>query len=454
MKSPHSAHSNAASQTPIPPPVSGVRRDGKAPRPAALALASLADQVLSSVTNFILLLLVARTFDIRQVGAFSIAYTVYFLAIVISRGLAIEPLLVRCSPNNAAVWRQSSASAVGLACTLGFIVGTVLVVAGILIGGPLSYALVPLGLTLPGLLTQDAWRYIFFAERRPLSACINDSAWLIVQTVGYAAIFSFFSPSLTAMILIWGSSATASAIAGSFQARVLPRLDLAAVWFGKHRDISLGFAGDYIAQRGSQQIALAVVGAVSGLAAVGAIGAARSLFAALTTVQTGFNVIAIPEGARLRRESPSSLRRYAAFFSGAMCLMMILAGLGMLLLPDHVGHFLLKSNWDTARALIIPMAFFSAAVASSGGYWILLRILEAAREMFYLRSAFGIITVIGALLGTLAGGPEGAVWAMSIASAGLAGVTAHVALRTLGAKDIQLNADGDAMAGRPDLVTP
>ena len=40
-------------------------------------------------------------------------------------------------------------------------------------------AFIALGLTLPGLLLQDSWRYAFFALGRGSQALLNDTVWAV-----------------------------------------------------------------------------------------------------------------------------------------------------------------------------------------------------------------------------------------------------------------------------------
>ena len=57
----------------------------------------VADQALSSLTNFAVAILVARSLGTEELGAFSIAFATYLIAVNASRGLATDPLVVRYS---------------------------------------------------------------------------------------------------------------------------------------------------------------------------------------------------------------------------------------------------------------------------------------------------------------------------------------------------------------------
>ena len=70
----------------------------------------VADQAMSSVSNFAVNIYIARTLGAVQYGAFALAYVTYGFALNASRGLGTDPLLVRFSgtdlPDLAARRRQ------------------------------------------------------------------------------------------------------------------------------------------------------------------------------------------------------------------------------------------------------------------------------------------------------------------------------------------------------------
>ena len=118
---------------------------------------------MSSLTNFLLSIFVARSLGAAQFGAFSLAYVTYGLAINASRGLSIEPLLIRFSGTVPPTWRRATARSTGTALLVGLVTGACALGAGRIVSGTTGLAFVALGLTLPGLMLQDSWRYAFFA---------------------------------------------------------------------------------------------------------------------------------------------------------------------------------------------------------------------------------------------------------------------------------------------------
>ena len=192
---------------------------------------------MSSLTNFLLSIYVARYLGATQFGAFSLAYVTYGFAINASRGLSIEPLLIRFSATNPLTWRRATARCTGTALLVGLVTGTCALAAGALVGGTTGLAFVALGLTLPGLMLQDSWRYAFFALGRGHHAFINDTVWAVVQLpslvflkmTGHADVFWF--------VFAWGAAAAVAAAFAPLQARVVPSLAGATEWLSRHRDL-------------------------------------------------------------------------------------------------------------------------------------------------------------------------------------------------------------------------
>ena len=192
----------------------------------------VADQAVSSLTNFAVSIYIARTLGAVQYGAFSLAYVTYGFALNASRGLATDPLLVRFSGTNVPTWRRAVGEyASGTAVIAGLATGSVVLVAAALLDGPARLAFFALGLTLPGLLLQDSWRFAFFALGRGSQAFINDVIWgvtllpalLFLRATGHANVFWF--------VFAWGATATvggrSGAISGPRGAEAVGRVGVA-----------------------------------------------------------------------------------------------------------------------------------------------------------------------------------------------------------------------------------
>src|SRR5487761_1323622 len=78
----------------------------------------IADQAMSSISNFAVNVYIARTLGAVQYGAFALAYVTYGFALNASRGLATDPLLVRFSGTDVPAGGRAVAGCTGPAATV------------------------------------------------------------------------------------------------------------------------------------------------------------------------------------------------------------------------------------------------------------------------------------------------------------------------------------------------
>src|ERR1700730_14585694 len=111
----------------------------------------VADQAMSSISNFAVNIYIARTLGAVQYGAFGLAYVTYGFALTASRGLSTDPLLVRFSGTHVPIWRRAVTRCSGTAATVGLATGAIILAAAALLSGTARLAFLALGLTIPRL---------------------------------------------------------------------------------------------------------------------------------------------------------------------------------------------------------------------------------------------------------------------------------------------------------------
>ena len=270
----------------------------------------VADQGMSSLTNFAVSIYIARTLGAVQFGAFSLSYVTYGFALQASRGLTTDPLLVRFSGTDLPTWRRAVATCTGASALTGLATGACVLIAAALMGGPTRLAFFALGLTLPGLLLQDSWRFAFFAVGRGSQAFLNDTVWgvtllpslILLRMTGHANVFWF--------VFAWGATAGVGAALGPLQARVMPRLRGSWEWLTQHRDLGFRYLVEGTATSAASQLRNYGVVLILGLAAVGYLQAANTLMGPFQIILYGMGLVALPEAARVLRRSP----RHMALF--------------------------------------------------------------------------------------------------------------------------------------------
>jgi O-antigen/teichoic acid export membrane protein len=368
----------------------------------------VADQAMATLTNFVLSIFVARTLGAVQFGAFSLAYLTYGFAINASRGLSIEPLLIRFSGTDLPTWRRAAAGCAGTALLVGLASGACALAAGALVGGTTGMAFIALGLTLPGLLLQDSWRYSFFAVGRGHLAFINDTIWAAVQIPlllflkmsGHANVFLF--------VLAWGVAAVIGAAIGSLQARVVPSLKAATQWLVRHRDLGPRYLAENTSSNAADTLRGYGVSYILGLAAVGYVQAAGVLMGPFKIIFFGISLITLPEAARILRRSPRHLPFFCMAASIGLTLLALVWGVVLLVaLPQGLGHLMLGSLWRPTYPLVLPATLAVMAMCTATGAGVGLHALGAARRSLRAVIITSVLVLASSLAGALTGGTLG-----------------------------------------------
>jgi O-antigen/teichoic acid export membrane protein len=376
----------------------------------------VADQAVSSITNFAVTLYVARTLGATQLGAFSLAYVTYGFLLNASRGLATDPLLVRFSGTDLPTWRRAVGSCTGTAALMGLVAGVCALAAAAVLGGTARAAFFGLGLTLPGLLLQDSWRFSFFALGRGSQAFLNDLIWAVVlvpalillRATGHGDVFWF--------VFAWGASAAVGAAVGPLQARVVPRLSGAWEWVSQHRDLGPRYLAEGTSNSASTQLRNYGVGLMLGLAALGYVQASTTLMGPFMVIFFGMGLVTLPEAARVLRRSPRHLPLFCMLVSAGLALLALAWGAILLVaLPRGLGEWLLGPIWRPTYPLVLPLTISVMGGCVSAGAGTGLHALAAARRSLRAMVLSSLVFVVCGLLGAAAGGGVGTMRGAALA---------------------------------------
>ena len=370
----------------------------------------LADQAMSSVSNAAVSFYVAKELGASQFGAFSLAYVTYSFALNASRGLATDPLVVRYSNVDRDEWRRAVAQSTGTALTVGLVAGSFAMVAAMVLHGTPRLAFLALGLTLPGLLLQDSWRYAFFAAGRGGQAFLNDTVWTLSLLPALGLLRVTHHGTVLWFVLAWGAAAAVAACVGPFQARTLPRLTRAWTWVSLTRDLGPRYLAENAANSGAGQLRSYGVGIIAGLAAVGYVQAGLLLLGPFMVVLMGISLVTVPEAARVLRRSPRHLEPYCLAVGAGLAVMAMAWGVCLLiLLPRGLGGVLLGGLWKPAYALVIPFTITIMGAGLQVGFAAGLHALGAARRSLRVMMITSLTSLTFSLTGAFLGGAVGTV---------------------------------------------
>jgi O-antigen/teichoic acid export membrane protein len=375
----------------------------------------VSDQALSSLTNFLLGIVVARSASATAFGAFGLGYSIFIFAVGVSRSLTSDPLLVRHSGADLEPWRSATSAATGLGLVLGLIGGVASLSVGLIIGGPTGVMFAALGVALPGLLLQDGWRFGFVANGRSHLAFANDLMFLLLMIPAFAMLIGTSNASVGKLVLAWGGAATVAAVIASISERIPPGVGSTASWLRREGDLAYRYVAEFIAGNGSFQLTLFIVVVLAGLEAVGSLRAGFILFGPVLVIFASALLILVPEGVRILQRGKSLLRRSTLVVAAGLALISVLWGAAIALLPEDLGEALLGSSWSGARALVLPLTVMFAASGAETAFIVGLRSLAAARQSLLARLIEAALTVIGGTIGAALAGTKGAAWGLAVA---------------------------------------
>ena len=372
---------------------------------------------MSSLTNFAVSIYVARVLGAAQFGAFSLAYVTYSFILTGSRGLATDPLMVRFSGSDLPTWRRAVAGCTGTAAVFGLATGACVLAATAVIHGTAGSAFLALGLTLPGLLLQDSWRYSFFALGRGSQAFLNDTVWASVQFPALVLLRVTGHANVFWCVFAWGAAAAVGAAVGPLQARVIPKPSAALGWVSEHRDLGLRYLAENTSNSGAAQLRTYGVGLIAGLAAVGYVQAAYTLMGPFLVLFMGMSLVTVPEAARVLRRSPRHLPLFCVLLGAGLALAGLTWGIMLLVaLPKGLGVRVLGSIWRPAYPLILPatISVMGGCVSAAAGAG--LHALAAARRSLRAMVLTSVAFLGCGLVGAATGGAVGTMRGAAVAT--------------------------------------
>lgn len=375
----------------------------------------IADQGVSSLTNFMLGIVVARSLGAESFGAFTLAYVTYGVVINASRGLATDPLVVRHSGRPDAEMRAPVAAATATAVLVGIGCGILSIGVGAVAPGQVGLAFLALGIGLPGLMLQDAWRFVFFASGRPHRALVNDLVWGVLLLGVLVGLHRAGQLDVMTAVLAFGGTAAVAALLGFAQTGVRPQFGDVRWWVLKHRDLGSRYLVENLSIGGASQLRMVALGWVAGLAAVGDVRAAEILMGPFLVILMGLSQVAVPEAARVVARAPHRLPLFCFGLGGVQAVAAAAWGaLVLLLLPHGLGDLLLGDIWESAAALlpiiVVGLVMGALEVGATTG----VRALGAARRSLFAQLTGSGLYLVGGTVGAVVDGARGSCWGVAI----------------------------------------
>jgi O-antigen/teichoic acid export membrane protein len=377
----------------------------------------LADQALSSMTNFAVGIFVARSVSVSDFGAYALAFSAYCLALGVSRALSAEPFAVRFVITEPESLKQARAGVFGVALATGLASVALAALLSLVIPAEHRSLVLCLGIVLPGLLVQDNARQVLFTAGRGRSAFNNDLLWALLLIPAFTAVFFAGEVTAATLILAWGAAATVAGVVGCWQCRTVPSLRQVPSWLHSQRRLWPRYLVEGAAVNGSQQITYFVVGAVAGLAAVGELKLVLVLLGPVNVLVQGVGVVAVPEATRAIAVGRKRFVRVMAMFSVLVGFGAFLWGVSVSALPVSWGVAVVGQGWLAASVLVLPLFLVQVLNGIKTGCAVGLRGMCAANTSMWTRVAASLISVASSVIGAVTAGVQGAAWGLVAAAA-------------------------------------
>jgi O-antigen/teichoic acid export membrane protein len=379
------------------------------------------DQVLSSGTNFVPALLVARVLGPADYGAFSIVFVAWFGALQIVRSALMIPYTLAAAHLDTDDWHDVTKRAAGAVFLAGVVCGVVFAIAGAVIGvsSHLGESLLVIAVLAPALALQEFWRVASFAASRAKTAAANDGYWAIGQIVAFSILLvSTDHVSAAQCIFAWGAAAVFAAAVGIRQLSLVPSVNMTAVrwareWSGigawltaDSATFSVGFFGVTL-----------IVAAKIGNAGLGLFRVVQNLFGPIQLITTGGGSAFMPYLVRTIKKTQSNGLGPSWRFSALMTGSVIVYGLALLVAAHTVLTKAFGSDYAGASALVLPFLIAYAFDAVGSGAQMLLRARTLVRRVLVAQAAATVTKLAGVIILATVAGLRGAAWGFAIGSA-------------------------------------
>lgn len=297
------------------------------------------DQVVSSLTNVIVVLAAARAGNRYEFGAFSIVFGICVLSLGLRATTLGDLVLVRRSDDD-----DFARSAAGSSVYLGLLTGGIAAVTAVVINLPSAIAIT--AVAFPMLLLQDSMRYWAFAKREPARALFLDVTWLLVQSLALV----IAGQSVGAAFASWMLGGTAASLLGlRYLAPNLHPVRLAR-FLRSQGALLRPYAFQYALTTGTTQVFTFLVAGLGSVRDAGALRGAQTIMGPYNIYLSADRVDLVT---RLRARDQRR-RIVERFVLSAVVVTLLAAGLVTvtLLIPDRIGEQFLGASWRAASAAL------------------------------------------------------------------------------------------------------
>ncbi|MDR7112927.1 O-antigen/teichoic acid export membrane protein [Microbacterium trichothecenolyticum] len=311
-------------------------------------------QVLSSASNFVLSIALARSLSLAEFGQVSLALATATLMIAFSRTTIGQVLILHPGGTRESAY---------LASQFYFAGASVLAIAAVaaVTGGSAGFT-ISIALGAGVALVVDGLRYVTISRGDWANAVVADAVWLCVTGVAVLAALLSRTTSASLIVACWGAGAAASALVLAILLHrngtlPTPSSRGSVRWLSSSRSVVLPLVGESSLILLSGYAVNIAAAALGGYSALGLLRSAQIIMTPVATVVQAFTLVIAQSVLRQRSVNRSGLRQAALL---AMVLQGVLVCWTAILLVPGIGDLLLADSWEAILPLVGIVAFGQA----------------------------------------------------------------------------------------------
>jgi O-antigen/teichoic acid export membrane protein len=378
-------------------------------------------QLSSSLTNFGMAWMAARTLGPAGLGSVTLGFSYYLIVLGLQRGLITEPLAASSSALPANERDRAAQSGLVMSGIWSLIVAMPLAAATPWLSGNLGAGLVLFSGWLVPALIQDFWRSVLFRDRRGKAAALNDLGWLAVMSLTAPFVFAIARP--WAVVACWGLGALFGAGLGFLQTGFLqtgthpaPPRQAITWWRSEAWPLGRWLGAGGILYAVTSQAFVFLLAALLGTRAVGGLRAVESVFAPLSMLAPALALPGLPAVSRAAAESAEAGRALAARIGGAATGLASVYVLSAFLFPGTLLAWVFGAEFREFSGIVWPVGLAQILTGPMVGFMLLLIVQNRGRILLFTGVLQATVT-LGAGLGLAATmGLVGAAWGKALGS--------------------------------------
>jgi O-antigen/teichoic acid export membrane protein len=364
------------------------------------------DQLLSSLSNVVVAIAIARAAGTAGLGRYSVAFACYLLVLGFHRQLVTEPLLsLRWHPT--AENTVHDAPALGASVLYLLAASLMVLVIGLATQRLELIVLAPL---LPGVCVQDFDRYLAFRRQRQRLAAGLDALWVALSAFSCYWILRSGSPAVA--VVGWGLAGGIAAVYGAIRLHVAPARPSVSVrwWRSEARRLGGFLTLAAIAYTAGSQGMLLAIAATIGEEGLGQLREAQILLgpAALSVAAFGFFVLP-----RLIRREEQITSRTSARLSLAAAVLAGGAAATSVVVAPPVSRLVFGHATAVSITLLVPLSLQLTFEAAAAGFVLPLQATQHGAAIAVARIVSVAVGVPCIILATVTGGIVLGGWALA-----------------------------------------